>query len=287
MLRGGDMLVRRGQMALLGVLCVGLASCGDDLSPDPSGAGDKPSEYQPGWVGQVRLLSGSGGAQAVFRDRPDPLAPEIRAVEGECALYTRPDEGLCSGACPDGVCTPANQCAPTPRPASAGIITVTGLRQGLRFAPGPRGYEPETPPPSELFDVGASIRITAPGDSMPPFSAQLSGVPPLEVGFDTVTLQSGRPTRLTWTAAGVGRVALELILARPGAPFSVMLLCESDDNGALTIPAGIASRLRGPLAGEEESVTMTRLERAVVASPAGPIEVVVGSRAVVGIERRP
>ena len=289
MLGDGDMFVRSDHRvrALAPWLCAALVltACGDDFTP-PEDLAPKPSEYQPGRVGLVSLLSGGGGVEASLYERPDPLAPEVRVVEGECTLYTRPDEGACVPACGPGVCTPANQCVEVPRPASAGVITVTGLRQGLRFQPRPGGYELDTPPPVELFDPGASIRVIAAGADLPAFSAQLSGVPPLEVAFDTITLRGDRATRLIWTAAGVGRVSLEITIARPGAPLSAMLLCEADDNGSLTIPAAIAGRLRAPLEGESVRGTIARLERSVITTAAGPIEIVAGSRLVVAVEQR-
>lgn len=242
--------------------------------------------YQPERVGLVALMSGNGSVEASFNDRPDPLAPVKVVEQGECALYERPSPGTCPADCGEGVCTPEGQCAPLPRAASAGVITVTGLRQGLRLRPGPAGYQPESLPPLELFDAGASIRVSAPGDTAPPFTAELSGVPSLEVAFSQVVVVAGRPTRLIWTAAGLGRVALEISFAPAGGRFSRMLLCEADDNGALTIPAEIAARLGVPGEGEAARATMTRLERVVLDSMLGPVEVLAGSRVELSYERR-
>lgn len=270
---------------LVMVALIAAAACGDDLVP-PGDDGGARSTYQPERVGLVALMSGNGSVEALFNDRPDPLAPVAIAEQGECTLYERPSPGTCATDCGDGVCTPSDQCAPLPHAASAGIITVTGLRQGLRLRPGPAGYQPESLPPLELFDPGASIRVSAPGDTAPPFAAELSGVPALEVAFDRVVTVAGRPTRLIWTAAGLGRVALEISFSPASGRFSRMLLCEADDNGALTIPAEIAARLGTPLDGELARATMTRLERVVLASALGPVEVVVGSRVELPYERR-
>lgn len=276
---------RGSSTSLIVVVLLASAACGDDLVPAGPDPGDR-SMYQPERVGLVALMSGNGSVEASFNDRPDPLAPVTIAEQGECKLYERPSPGTCAEDCGEGVCSPEGQCKPLPRATSAGVITVTGLRQGLRLRPGPAGYQPESLPPPELFDAGASIRVSAPGDTAPPFSAELSGVPPLEVAFDHVATVMGRPTRLSWTAAGIGRVALEISFAPAGARFTRMLLCEANDNGALTIPAEIAERLGAPAEGEVARASMTRLERVVLTSTLGPVEVLVGSRVELAYERR-
>jgi hypothetical protein len=171
---------------------------------------------------------------------------------------------------------------------SAGVITVTGLRQRLVFRASASGYQPESPLPEELFDSGARIRISAPGDEVPGFTAELDGVPHLDVAFSKIALRRGRDTRLLWTAAGVGRVAALITIGpvgRANASFSSMLLCETDDYGDLVIPASIAARLPSAGADELERAVMLRLQRALVMTPTGPIEIVAGQRVEVGLTR--
>lgn len=279
--------------AALAVACViggaGGAGCGDDLAPVPDAAipDGRPDEYQPANVGLINLIGGAGSeVMASLRDRPDPLAPEVRARQGECALYVRPEPASCTPRCDDGsVCVAAGACAALARPVSAGVITVSGLRQRLVFRPMLDGYRPESLPPEELFDSGARIRVTAPGDQVPGFTAELGGVPRLQVDFARIALHADRDTRLLWTAAGVGRVAAILAVGPPAAPFSSLLLCETEDYGALTIPAALAARLPRPGPGEEERATMIRLQRAVLPSAAGPIEIIAGQKVPVELVR--
>ncbi len=278
-----------GALGALGALAI--AGCGDNLvlRPDADLA-PEPSEYQPASVGLVNLIGGAAGeVYAVLRDRPDPLSPRLVTRQGVCSLYLRPVEARCSPGCGAGVCVAANECVPAASPASAGDITVSGLRQRLVFRPVSDGYAPETLPPVELFDSGARIRVSAPGDRADGFVAELDGVPSLQVAFSRISLRRGKDTRLTWTAAGVGRVAATIFVGRPGAPFSSMLLCEADDYGDLTIPAGIAARLPPAESGEISSATMTRLSRAVLPAHGlvaeGPIEVVAGQKLAVELVR--
>jgi hypothetical protein len=274
-------------IATVGLL-LALGACGDNLLPRPDPyVGDDQDEYQPGRVGLISLVGGAGGlVAAVLQDRGEPLLPVVKAREGGCAIYTRPVEGSCTPGCKGEVCTNSNECTPVAKPVSAGVITVTGLRQGLIFRPGPAGYVPESQPPIELFDSGARIHVSAPGAIVEGFSVDLSGVPRLEVSFDRITLTRGKDTRLTWTAAGVGRISIAVVIAAAGSPFSSMLLCEGDDNGSLSMPGSLAAKLPEPHLDETQVATITRLQRVVLASATGPIEVVAGSQVPVEIERR-
>jgi hypothetical protein len=272
------------------VLLLFTAACGDNLLPAPDVGGQPdpgPTEYQPGRVGAVRLLAGADGrVEAELYDRPEPLAPEIKAREGACVLYSRPAEGTCTPACSGEICTSQNECTAPPRRVNAGAITVTGLRAGLVFRSGASGYQPESQPAQELFDNGARIRVSAPGGEVAGFSAELVGVPRLEVDFERLSLRRAKDTRLTWTAAGVGRIAVAVTVGRPDAPYSSLLLCEDDDNGAMTVPGMLVARLPEPRAGEVQAATVTRLQRVIWAAAAGPIELVAGSQVAVGFERR-
>lgn len=277
-----------GQLGLLGLL--GLAGCGDDLAVARDAApvpDNGPNEYQPEAIGLINLIGGGGGeVEAVLRNRPDPLAPELRSREGVCSLYVRRTPAACTPPCSaGGICVAAGECAAPAMPASAGVITVTGLRQRLVFRASSSGYQPESPLPEELFDSGARIRVSAPGDEVAGFTAELDGVPHLDVAFSQISLRRGRDTRLLWTAAGVGRVAALITVGRANASFSSMLLCETDDYGDLVIPASIAARLPSAGADEIERAIMLRLQRALVMTPAGPIEIVAGQRVAVGLTR--
>jgi hypothetical protein len=266
-----------------------LAACGDNLPPLPDeepGPGAGADEYQPASVGLVNLIGGAAGeVHAILRDRPDPLAPELRMRQGVCALYVRPTEAECSPGCGAAVCTAPDECSPAAAPVSAGDITVSGLRQRLVFRPQPEGYRAESSPPAELFDSGARIRVSAPGDLAGGFAAELDGVPHLQVAFSRIALRRNKDTRLTWTAAGVGRVAAAILVGRPGSPFSAMLLCETDDYGSLTIPAAIAARLPAAMPDELSVANMMRLSREIVPTALGPIEVIAGQKVAVELVR--
>jgi hypothetical protein len=266
------------------------AGCGDDRSvtPDASPSPDGgPDQYQPERIGLINLIGGSDGeVQAQLLDRPEPLAPELRDREGVCALYVRRVLDACAPLCDDSsVCVEPGECAAKAQPVTAGDITVTGLRQRLVFRSLDGGYSPESSPPEELFDSGARIRVSAPGGELPGFTAELAGVPRLQVGFSEIRLRRGKATRLTWTAAGVGRVAALLTGGRPGSQVSSMMLCETDDFGDLSIPAALAARLPGADAGEVERAAVMRLSRALVSSSAGVIEIVAGQKVAVELVR--
>lgn len=272
---------------MVAALVGALAGCGDNqtAAPDASQLPDPTAdEYQPEAIGLISLINGE--VQARLHDRPEPLAPELRGREGACSLYVRPTAAACNPPCaPRDVCVAAGECAAPAQPVSAGPITISGLRQRLVFRASSDGYLPESAPTGELFDGGARIVVTSPGDQVAGFTAELDGVPRLDVAFSQLSLRRGRDTRLLWTAAGVGRVAAVITVGRPAMPFSSMLLCETDDYGDLTIPASMAARL--PVASGDEVTTaaMMRLRRAVLMTPAGPIEIVAGQKVSVGFAR--
>ncbi len=277
-------------LVFVAALAAAAAGCGDnvgtlsDAAPLPDVG---PDEYQPESRGLINLIGGAGGdVHAVLRDRPEPLAPELRGRQGACSLYIRRSLAACLPLCDESsVCVEPGECAARSLPASAGDITVTGLRQRLVFRAAPEGYAPEELPPQELFDSGARIVVSAPGGDVAGFSAELAGVPRLQVGFEAIRLRRGKDTRLTWTAAGVGRVAAVLTVGRSSSQFSSMLLCETDDYGDLTIPAALAARLPSAEANEIEHATMMRLSRALITTAAGPIEIVAGQKVDVELVR--
>jgi hypothetical protein len=271
----------------LAVACAGSAGCGDNLAvrPDASLPDAGPDEYQPASVGSISLISGTGGAVfAVLRDRPEPLAPRLTARQGVCSIYLRPQEASCTPDCGDQVCSDENQCATKATAVSAGPITVTGLRQKLMFRPGPSGYDLESQPPGQLFDSGARIRVSAPGEVMAGFAAEIEGVPGLEIGFQRLILRRSKDTRLSWTAGGVGRIAVTVETGPPGAPFSSLLRCEADDNGSMTVPRDLVAQLPDLEDGEQQAAAVIRLQRMVLTSLAGPIEIVAGSQVPVDVE---
>jgi hypothetical protein len=82
-------------------------------------------------------------------------------------------------------------------------------------------------------------------------------------------------------ATGAPRIQLALRVGWHGAPYEMMLLCESPDDGELTIPRQLIAQLPafGGVGLFPWPSSMTRFTRGVASTAAGPVELFVGSQA--------
>jgi hypothetical protein len=267
-------------VTLVLVACGGSgAGDGDDDGPGLD-AGD--GTFRIDKVGTINLIEGGFlGVYASLQDGPELPTPSSIANDDECVVYRRPPAALCDPACSNAACTAPDTCTPFAQNASAGRITVTGLRAPLAFVPGAFGYVPEPSPSEDLFDPGAAITVSAPGDVTPAFSVSLTAPAPLGAPFQNLTLRDGEDATITWTPAGGGARSIQvaLVVGWHGAPPEAMMICETDDDGALTIPGALVTALpRAASSLESHPSWILRFDRAVVAAPAGPVEIVVGSQ---------
>jgi hypothetical protein len=258
------------------------AACGG--SPEPIVLDAAAGDYPVARAGFIHLIEGSGflGTYALIQDGPDPLVPSAIAQDGDCTVFRRPPPALCDPPCTDAVCTAPGVCTTYPGNASAGRITVGGLRAALAFVPGAYGYVTEpASPPADLFDPGAAIAISAPGDVSPAFDVHVTAPPPLDAPFQNLTLVDGTDATVTWTAAGGGPRSIQvmLVVGWHGAPPEALMVCETADDGALTIPGALVAQLPRASSGlEQHGSWILRFDRSIVFAPQGPIEVVAGSQ---------
>jgi hypothetical protein len=266
-----------------------LAACGSSSSDDRPDAGPRADAgpagaYPVDRIGQVNLIEagpeGSVGWLALYAsilDQPERPTPVKQAEQGDCAVFVRPPVSLCEPACNPGVCIDGT-CEPFPVPASAGTISVSGLATPVSFEASEFGYVGPTEPIDDLFAAGASVTVSAEGDEVAAFTAELRGPAPLAAPFQNLTLVDGEDATVTWTAANDARIQLALLVGWHGAPWEALLLCETADDGSLTIPGGLIAELPRASSGlESHPSSLMRFDRALVDTPAGPIEIVIGS----------
>jgi hypothetical protein len=164
------------------------------------------------------------------------------------------------------------------------VITIAGLREALSFVPDTYWYNAEPlPSTADLFDTGAEITASAPGDVSNGFELTATGVAPLEAAFPvTLEIQDGVDEEITWTAADSGRIQLALLVGWHGAPYEAMLLCETGDDGSLTIPGSLITQFpRASSAMEQHFSWLVRFDRNVTQTSAGPVELFVGSMVII------
>jgi len=277
------MISRRTGPGFALALAASVAACGggEADSPDAGRFLDAgPDDFHVERAGYVNLIEGGAflSVYALLQDGSELPLPTAIAQAGDCTVYQRPRPALCDPPC-DGVCTATAVCTPYRANVDVGTITATGLAQPLRFVLGEFGYEPTPAPSSELFADDAMITVAAPGSAMAGFSVALRGVPALTGAPSSLTLVDDADAEVTWDGAGAGRIQLALVVGWHGAPYEAMMLCETADDGALTIPAALGSALpRASSSLESHFSTATRFRRASVVGPHGPIEIVVGSQ---------
>jgi len=294
------MLIRVRGWSILGLLLTACGSGGEagaDAAPDAAASGDGGVDlpgFRPDRTGHILLTEASFagpeiGLGAWLYDRVDPLPLELVARTGDCAVYHRAEQGFCEPSCDDGLCTPDDACAPYPVAQSAGAIAVTGLHAPLSFQFGAYGYvvDSELDIADELFDDGVAISASAPGAEVDGFTLTVSGVAPLETDVEYVELWDGVDAEVTWTPAGHGWIQLALRLGWHGSPATDVLLCETADDGSLTIPGELASAMpyfEGGLFQVPSS--FGRFDRAVTGDGADSIELFAASLRLIGFAHR-
>ena len=276
-----------------------LAACGgdDDGAGDPdggpradgAGGGDRVTDYVPNRAGAIELVEDTTiGTMTYARlwNVSDVPAATLLASEGACEIWTHPLAGAsCDPPCTDGYCTATDTCVAYPMHVDAGTITVSGLSAALSFTAGEFGYQPDPElPPEDLFAAGAAITAEAAGGDADGFTLEATGVPTLEADLDlefdiNLVLEDGVDREIRWTAEDAGTIQLGLQVGWHGAVYEALMLCESADDGSLTIPGDLITELPRAANGmEQHSSWLARVSRDTVDTDGGPAELVVSSQ---------
>ena len=170
-------------------------------------------------------------------------------TEGDCKLLK-----FVSSSCVDyceGVCVDEDVCAPWPTYADMGTLTVAGAAVDIAVEPGEymvlgtNAYY-WSRLADALFDDGDPITATFEGGEQPGFSVSAQGVAPLAlttVSDDEITLPNGQDTLFEWEAgSGDERVRVTFNANSSGGhgtPYEAILVCDTADDGSLTIPRAL------------------------------------------------
>lgn len=187
-----------------------------------------------------------------------PLAPTpwvVTEEEGDCRLL-EPTRPLCDPPCrASEVCVADGMCAAHPDTLDVGTVTV----RGLRAQDGADVIELRPLTPSDAYQLPGSVRLEYPpfaegdrvtleadGGALAPFSMSAPGIAPLAlIGEGDIDFSAETATELRWTPpaeAGRSRVRVNVDISHHGGQKGE-IECETDDDGALTIPQPLGARL--------------------------------------------
>jgi hypothetical protein len=207
--------------------------------------------------------------------------PEVLATEGSCVLEGVPNL-FCATPCESGqICAGDDQCVPAPDKVSAGTVTVTGLSTELALEPNgiTLEYSSTFEEPYPGFAPGASIRLTASGDTAPAFSLVGEGVGLVTSTLETAVIETGADLELTWAAEGAtesSQVGILLTVDAHGGT-SGWITCVAEDNGSFTVPADLVQQLIDLGLSGFPSVVITRQTLDARAVADGCVDLTVGS----------
>jgi hypothetical protein len=186
---------------------------------------------------------------------PPTIAYRKAAESGGCVLL-QPNQPFCDPACSSSeTCGEGGRCVAHPRPLSAGVVRVRGLRTATgptEFSMSPLAPAQSYEPPIDLelayppFAPGGDVEMSAAGGEVGAFVLRAKGLTPIEVmGPEPLPIQAGRALDLTWKApssAETTKVLISLDLTVHGAAKG-KIECDVADDGAHTIPGPMVGQL--------------------------------------------
>lgn len=283
------------------------AEYGPDVPADPAAetpsdvSSDAPEGPSPGLllapVGQVLLEEhfqpgSSPWASASVRFVDAPWHPDHALVDeqGDCRYYEALPRVPCVPDCQEGrYCSAAGECLPWPQRVSAGVVMVSGIETPLTATPDEAAWYTVVPEPAgNIFEAGDAITVSAAGAVVQAFAAEVKGVADMVPGWSgELVMKDGEPLVVTWPVQGDGaRVEVVIQIGWHGNPPTDVIWCEADeDKGRVEVPAAFVARFPpwGGMGLFQHPSYARRVSRALVETPAGPIEVLASSRTAIFI----
>ncbi len=277
----------------------------DTAAEADGGGGEAEPNFLFGFAGHIELREyppqtgyPSSFVSALLKSAPEPQNHEAWLTRGACTLFVARPPGNCPEPCRQGpdvweYCSADSVCVPEGARLSAGTLTVTGLTAPVTLQPDETAYySPLGEPPANLFEPGSAIAVTAVGAALPAFTAPLTGVGDMETTFGrALELVDGEDLVIGWVPRGDGAlVEVALQTGWHGAPPTAVIFCQAPESAGQVVVAADIVRAFPPHGGIglfQHISWIRRVSRALVASPGGPIEVLVSSEQGLDIVHNP
>jgi hypothetical protein len=226
------------------------------------------------------------GGSVFSAPQPQETIWEMDMEQGGCRLLT-PRVPFCETPCMDGVCVEDDKCQASPMVRSVGTLTFSGLKTStgasefqVKSINGSYSTPGDVSLPHPPFDEGDEVRLKAAGEgSVAAFEVAAKGIAPLELTSTAFPLRSGMPLAVAWKAPGmssVARIEIKLDISHHGGTKG-KIECDAADNGSLSIPAALATKLLNLGVAGFPTITIARVSRGSVQSSLGKVDLQVMS----------
>lgn len=291
-----------------------ISACGAPSSSDAgtdAGAGDAGMVLADAGVGDAGTLVGTfqlqhivsqfGNSSSLYGKVYDGPTPQgivwvVDSVDGDCRVET-PRVPFCATPCGgSAVCVEDNTCQAYPTSKPVGTVRVSGARfttdggntAEFDMTPVVNGYQAPTSVTLDVppFSDATLVTMTASGSSVvAPFSLTSSGVAPIALTQSSYDLVSGSALELQWTpgsATTAARIEVEIDISHHGG-LKGQILCETADDGSLSIGAGLVTKLINLGVAGFPTIVVRRIKTGSTVIAAGRVDLEVFSTAELGL----
>jgi len=259
-----------------------------DAHPD---AVDPPARYDPlyDFAGKVLMAElyepdgklMSSGIDVLFQSGALPPTSTLMHEESSCQFLIAAAEMKCDPVCDTYTqyCGPDKKCHDHPHRVSAGEVSIEGTVEPFSATPGDSAWYVVTPNPSgNLFEQGKMITVKAAGADISAFDVSLPGPGAMEVKWNQpLVLKNGSDNVVTWVPQGDGTtVELAILTGWHGSPPVATIWCTApDSDGQIVIPQKMIEGYppAGGIGLFQWLSFIRRVQREVVETPFGPVEV--------------
>jgi hypothetical protein len=235
----------------------------------------------------LHSLADFGNSSSVFGKVNDGPTPPVKTFtvdsrDGDCRLEI-PKVSFCATPCGStAVCVADGVCQSYPRSRSVGAVRLSGVRAGDPVATTTvdltainNNYSSDVSLALPPFTDGVPMMVTAAGSAdVPAFSISAKGIAPIALNANRYTFAANMPLALVWTAGTANpdaRIEIDVDISHHGG-LKGQIICDTADDGSLTIPATMVTKLINLGVAGFPSVQIRRIATSSTSAPGGKIE---------------